>query len=263
VKSVIVLDKSYLQGSPPDTVKRLCAEYCVIMPGALFFELLTSSVPVRARCYAKFPDVVNPVQIVDHVGGLLNYESRSRRPAIPLYRHRERIAFRFNQKLALGTFELTAQQKRGEAKWRRQVASEADVHAAVCAVTHKWFPEIQGVSGRARPSAIAEARQAVAKDPSIVRERYGLIRRRSFPRESEIDSRWTFFRWMQVHLLSALRHIATHGIAAAPRNRQQLEHDVIDMQYQIMGILAGRIATRDGNIAKVVSDLEPKAEIVR
>lgn len=262
MKPVVVLDKSYLQGSTPESIRALCADYCVIMPGALFYELLTSSAPVRARSYAKFPAVLNPVELLENVGELLRHESRHRRPAIPLYQHRAKILFQFNPKLAAGTFELTAQQREGEMTWRREVAREADLHAEIGTVTHKWFPNTVGASGRVRASGIAEARHAVAHDPKMVRVLYNNIRRRSFPRQSEIDPRWAFFRWMQVHLLAALKHIQIHGIAATPRDRQKLEHDVLDMQYQIMGILAGRIATRDKNVVIVVSELAPAVEIL-
>lgn len=262
MKLEIVLDKSYLRGSPAASIRRLCSDYRVIMPGALFYELLACSASDRARCYAKFPAVLNPVELVENVGVLLRYEARHRKPAASLYDRRAKILFEFNPKLAAGTFEFTQEQQEGIAKWRQEVAIEADIHAATCAVTHKWFPKILGASGRANPSVIAEVRQAVATDPKLVRLLYNSIRRRSMPRQSAIDSRWACFRWMQVHLLAALRHMETHGLDAAPRDRRQLEHDVLDIQYQIMGILAGRIATRDKNVIRVVSELAPKTMIL-
>lgn len=262
MKPEIVLDKSYLLGSSTATIRQLCSDYRVIMPGALFYELLACRASVRTRCYAKFPAVLNPVELVENVGSLLRYEARHQKPATSLYERRTRILFEFNPKLAAGTFEFTEEQQSGVERWRKEIAMEADVHAETCAVTHKWFPKILGSSGRANPSAIAEVRQAVANDSKMVRLLYNSIRRRSFPRQSLIDSRWACFRWMQAHLLATLRHIETHGVAAAPRDRLQLEHDVLDLQYQIMGIVAGRIATRDKNVLRVVSELAPAAVIL-
>jgi hypothetical protein len=263
MKPVLVLDKSYLQGSSPGDIHALCDQYAVIMPGALFWELLTSSAPVRARSYAKFPQRPNPVAFIERVGKLLRYESRQHKPAIPLYSLRERLLFRFNPRLGAGTFQLTPQQQRGLAAWRREFAQECSTHQTTCATTHRWFPTIVGASGRVRRSELTMVCGQVASKGRMIRAFYGAIRRPSMPAAADLDRRWAYFRWMQVHLLATLRHIRTHGIARPPRNRQELEHDVLDMQYQIMGILAGRIATRDNNIAAVVSQLSPRAQIIR
>ena len=263
MKPVVVLDKSFLQGSPPDCIRRLCADYCVIMPGALFWELLTCSDPIRARSYAKFPIKANPVALVEHVGVLLRYESQTRTPAIPLYARRKRMTFRFHAGVAAGGFQLTSPQRRGLVVWRREFARECDFHAEACMTTHRWFPGVVGASGRARRSGLEAVREAVATDHKMIRELYRTIRHRGMPFHTEIDPRWTHFRWMQVHLLATLRHISTHGLAKRPRDRQELEHDVLDMQYQIMGILAGRIATMDENIATVVSALAPNSMVLR
>jgi hypothetical protein len=42
----LVLDKSYLQGASPAEIHALCRSWRVIMPGALFFEYLTTTDPV-------------------------------------------------------------------------------------------------------------------------------------------------------------------------------------------------------------------------
>jgi len=233
------------------------------MPEALFFELLTCSAAVRARCYAKFPAKDNPVALMPLVGELVRFEWRRRRPARPLYAHRLlKESFRFNARLAAGEFEFTTGHKRGIAAWRREVAEESDRHAELCRIIHRIFPGIVGQSGRARASGIAEARFIVANHRPMVREACRTFGRRLFPQAPDFDGRWVFFRWMQVHLLACLKHVSTHGINAPPRNRQQLEHDVIDMQYQILGTLVGRLASRDGNVKRVVSELVPEAAIV-
>lgn len=87
VKPLLVLDKDYLQGSKPAAIEQLCRDYCVLMPEALFFELLTCSAAVRAS-FAKFPAQDNPVALMPRVSELVRFEWKKRRPARPLYAHR-------------------------------------------------------------------------------------------------------------------------------------------------------------------------------
>ena len=263
MKPLVVLDKDYLQGSQPAVIEQLCRDYRVLMPEALFFELLTCSPAVRARCYAKFPANDNPVALMPIVSELLKVEQKTGRPARPVYAHRLlKESFRFNAKLAADNFEFTTGHRRGIARWRRDVAEDSDRHAVLCRTIHRIFPGIVGKSGRARASDIVNARWTVANRPRMVREACQTFGRRLFPQAPNFDGRWVFFRWMQVHLLACLKHAETHGIDAPPRDRQKLEHDVIDMQYQILGSLVGRLASRDGNVKRVVAELVPRALIL-
>lgn len=263
VKPLVVLDKDYLQGSKPAAIEQLCRDYCVLMPEALFFELLTCGRAIRSQCYAKFPAQDNPVALMPLVGKLIRFEWKKRKPARPLYAHRLlKESFRFNARLAAGDLEFTSGHERGIAAWRRDVDKDADRHVELCRTIHRIFPGIVGKSGRARASGIADARSMVANHLPMVREACRTFGHRLFPQAPDFDGRWVFFRWMQVHLLACLKHVSRRGIDKPPLDRQELEHDVIDMQYQILGTLVGRLASRDGNVKKVVSELLPDAVIL-
>ena len=259
----IILDKSYLQGAPATSIHDLCRSFRVIMPGALFFELMTTpKLDERRRCFAKLPDVMNPVEIVEHVGMLLRFESRKRKPSTPLYERRHRMLFKFNAKLASGTFQPTADQLRGIGSWEREVEEEVENFRNMVASTHHWFPEISKAPNRERRGIIQDIQAKVASDGRLVRTLYGQIRRRSFPRKDKLDSRWAFFRWVQVHLLAALDHIDRYGVGADLSNARNLENEVVDFQYRTMGVLAGAIATRDNKCKEVFKLLRPEGLLI-
>jgi len=258
----IVLDKSYLQGASPGAIHNLCATFRVIMPGALLFELLTGDPVEGARCFAKLPPVMNPVEIVEHVGWLLRFEIRKKKPASPLYERRHRILFNFNAKLAHGTFVPTPEQKDAIGRWEKEVEREVDAFRERVAHTHRWFPTIEAASNRERSSIIKEIQAAVARDPKLLRKLYSSIRKKSFPRSQQLDNRWAFFRWMQVHLIGDLDHIFRYGVGSDLAGARRLENEVVDLQYRIMGVLAGALATRDKKCQQVFQMLRPDGLLV-
>src|SRR5258707_316959 len=146
------------------------------MPGAIFFELLTGDPNERAKCFAKLPPVMNPVEIVEHVGRLLRFEARERKSAPPLYERRHRMLFNFNTKLADGTFVPTPEQKEGIGSWEKEVEREVESFRDRVAHTHRWFPAVEAASNRDRPVVIKEMQATIARDPKLVRKLYSSIR---------------------------------------------------------------------------------------
>jgi hypothetical protein len=170
------------------------------------------------------------------------------------------MLYEFNAKLASGEFVLTARQRVGVAEWERELAGQVALHKKMAAGTHTWFPELAGVTAATRDEVVAQAKCRVLDD-KFVRLRYGSIRRKSYPRKDLLDWRWAHFRWMQVHMLSALEYIRRYGIAQDAISSKRIENDVVDMQYQVMALLAGRIATRDQAMRDAVLTLDRNAEV--
>jgi hypothetical protein len=262
LKQEIVLDKSYLRGASSGSIHNLCSVFRVIMPGALFFELLTGDSVERAKCFAKLPPVMNPVEIVEHVGQLLRFEVRKKKPASSLYERRHRILFSFDPKLAAGTLIPTPQQEKRILSWEKEVEQQVDNFRGLVTHSHKWFPGIEGASNRDRPGVIKEIQAAIASDPKLVRKLYGSIRKKFFPKPAQLDSRWAFFRWMQVAAIGVLDHISRYGVGTDLAGARKLENEVVDMQYRVMGVLAGAIATRDKKCQQVFQMLLPDGLLI-
>lgn len=262
MRQEIVLDKSYLQAASAGAIRNLCTTFRVIMPGALFFELLTGDPGERARCFAKLPRVLNPVELVEHVGWLLRYEIRKKKPSSSLYERRHRMLFTFNAGLAEPTFVVTPKQAEGIDSWKKQVEEEVANFRHCVSTTHHLFPIIEVASNRERPSVIKEIQCAIATNTKLVRRAYGSIRKRSFPRPALLDGRWAFFRRTQVHLLAALDHVSRYGIASDLAVARGLENEVADLEYRTMGVLAGAIATQDRRSQEVFRALRPDGLLV-
>lgn len=259
----VVLDKSYLQGASAAAIQNLCRSFRVIMPGALFFELMTTSDLDARRCsFAKFPDVMNPVEIVEHVGILMQFEIRNSKPSTPLYERRHKWLFKFNETLAAGTFQPTQKQLQGISSWQQQIEEQVEVFRQTVATTHLTFPQISEASNRERPGVIEEIKRRIASDAKLVRSLYGKIRLRSYPRKDKLDGRWAFFRWTQVDFLASLDHIARYGVGSDLSSVRKLDNEVADLQYRIMGVLAGAFATRDKKCKEVFRLLRPDGLLI-
>lgn len=260
----VVLDKSYLEGASADEIWALCREWRVIMPGALFFEHLTTADPVGRRSFRKFPNTANPVAIVEHVRLLLRYEKRQRRPAIPLYDRRQRTIYSFSESLRQGTLSPTLAQQRSIATWEEQVSGEVQGFRKRVAQTHTWFPEIAQATNRTRPRVIRNYQEQLAQEPRRVRFIYTRIRPRSAPRPAIVNERWAWFRWLQVQLIAALDHIGRYGVGSNldSANAVRLKNEVIDLQYRIMAVLAGAFATRDPKCQQVFRLLCPRGDLI-
>ena len=96
------------------------------MPGALFFEHLTTDDQTGMRRFGTFPDSENPVALVEHIGLLLRYEKNRGRPATPL-REREasRSRWRFGGKRLQGVDDRRSIEALGQADHLHGLAWQA------------------------------------------------------------------------------------------------------------------------------------------
>jgi len=79
--SAIILDKSFLQGTKTSRIQELAAAHRLVVSDALFYELLTAPEPGRTRCFAKFPQTENPVDLVNHIGTMMRIEIDTHLPS--------------------------------------------------------------------------------------------------------------------------------------------------------------------------------------
>ncbi|HVT18352.1 MAG TPA: hypothetical protein VHQ90_19515 [Thermoanaerobaculia bacterium] len=260
-KMPVVLDKSFLVGSTPTDMADLCAEYLVLMTEALFFELLLGPARECQEGFRKFPTTTNPVELVAHVGTLLAYEAAEHSPATPLTDRLRPVNFRFNEKLATGSFVLTSQQVAGANDWRAFVAELAAGFKERSAALPNWFPALAGYKPGMPSTVIEDVGEAVASDGALIRSIYDSFRPSSFPAGSEIEGGWAGFRWTQVQLLYGLEYIRRYG----PNSKMEakaIQHDVIDMQYVITGVLGGAMASHDGFPRAVFRRLLPEGLLI-
>ena len=122
----IILDKSYLDAATKDDIEKLCNKYKVLMIDTLFYELITTRIESRQRCFAKFPKGENPVDLIPNIGTLLRYENDNRKPTGKIYKHRIKDSFRFNPDLASGSFKFDEHQSKKREEDKEEVRKDTE-----------------------------------------------------------------------------------------------------------------------------------------
>jgi len=190
----IVLDKSYLYGAGPKKITDLCTSYRVLMPEALFYELLTASSENRAKCFSNLPAIDNPLLLVKNVGAILRAEVHKVAPFVDIKEVSINIRYAFNRRLIHPDFKLTDGQKHTISEWRKDIKSRTEDFKQKAAIVSGWFPKVKGFKAGSDPQPIEEAKLLVCRDSNVVRKIYDQIRHDSFPATD---------RWMSVGHCSA------------------------------------------------------------
>ena len=93
----IILDKSYLLGSTKGAISELLSKGQVMMAESLFLEILTSDDEGHInKCFKKFPQKENPVDLLPSSGNLMYFEKTNHCPSTPLQGHVLKKRYEFN-----------------------------------------------------------------------------------------------------------------------------------------------------------------------
>ncbi len=249
----VVLDKSYLEAASPEAIGRLCDTHTALMSDVLFYELMTTRDESRQKCFSRLPDKPNPVTLIPNVGFLLRFERENRIPCVPLFQRRLDMTYVFNRKLRKGNFNFEGEVLETVQAQTQVVETGVKEFIDRCMLVHQFFPELNGIPCRDFQGAIEAARRKIASNASFVREIYASFLTEEAPSDSLdpalLDEQWAWFRWVQCHILSALRIFVKHNGQvpenAGPRFWTRAEHSMNDVDYVIHGALAGGIASDD------------------
>lgn len=258
MRPTIVLDKNFLQGSSAKRIRELSASHRLLMPDVLFYELLSSSEPGRSRCFAKLPKVPNPVELIMHVGGLLRLEIDTYQPSGKPSSHCLDIHYQFNPSLSLPQYNLPPEAKEVLTEQTEELRS--DVSSFISGVRHMptFFPNLLTGSDADRRAAKNEAERVLVTDSEALLEFYAQLQappgERPLPPVEQLTPEWALFRWLQVQMLFALDIYCRYGgqIPDIPIGKlyEKIEHDVLDAQYLILGVLEGSFATREKKLQR-------------
>jgi hypothetical protein len=268
----IVLDKSFVDGSPAAHVRKLCGTHHALMTEELFFELITTGHEKRRRAFCKFPDTPNPISLIPNVGELLRFEKEAGAPCAPnLRRHRIQESFQFNPRLREGTFEFEGSYAEELKSFRREIEASTRGFIERCFLVHEFFPELRGIKISDLGSALANARRSIATDQSRVKGVYRQLTA-EHPNERAPDAEvigvdWAWFRWVQVQLIATLRiFVRYQGRMPSAINDGfwiAAEHTMLDSYYVLFGTLCGALASRDVEIQEDFTLLRPDCLLLR
>jgi hypothetical protein len=252
----LVFDKSFLDGASRQLVSEACATHKALCTESLFFELMTTRPGSQVRCFAKLPDRPRSFALIPNVGTLLRFELENRTPCIPLSDRRIEGTYVFNPKLRDGTYVPEREVLDTMSTWRAQIAQDAMSFLQRCQVVYQFFPQLDGIEFRDLPAAVSAVRRVVATDEGLVRSIYESFLDENAPSDAlppaMLNPEWAWFRWVQCQLLAALRIFQRYQCRVpdppTPNVLLRAEHSLHDLDYVLLGSLAGGIATNDTEV---------------
>jgi hypothetical protein len=269
VNSPLVLDKSYLDGAPKTAVRALCAKHTVLCSETLFYELMTTNPLSQIRCFSKLPEEPSAIALLPNVRYLLRFEMENKKPCGPLENHYFSQPYIFNMRLRLGTYQPPPKVQKTLDEWMAQVKAEAVSFLGLCQSVHQFFPELIDIEFRDFPKAVAAVKTRISSSRDEVRRVYESLRAvlpNDTPNSQEIDENWALYRWVQCQLFAALRIFERYQcrVPVAPSHKviERAEHSMHDLQYVLIGALAGALASNDLEVMEDFRLVKPQGELV-
>lgn len=257
MQPAIILDKSFLQGSKKSRIHELAKTHRLVVSDALFYELLTASEPGRSRCFAKFPPVENPVDLVNHIGTLMRMEIETHRPAGKPSTYREQLRFLFNPSLVSSEYDLPEEARLSVEEQTAQLRADVQSFIDRVPLINSFFPNLLVGSDLQRRQEREDAERAIA-EPGALIPFYSNLEpppgQKLLPSGTIVTEEWALYRWLQIQLLFTLDLYVRYqdGIPEnlSPTLYENIEHDVLDAQVMMLGCLEGAFATREKKLVR-------------
>ena len=110
----------------------------------------------------------------------------------------------------------------------------------------RWFPDLASCSGSLRQTVVSETMGKVAIDDGLIRDIYSDHPPERFPSADHIDQRWAIFWHTRFNLLVCLKHFERfHQNNPTQPSAKELDNELLDLEYLILGALAGGLASND------------------
>ena len=273
----IIVDKSYAQGAA--SLQVLHKDWDLVFPDAFFFEVTSTSAQARSRCLRKLRDIHRhgALHVAPNVGELL------RREILGL-NHAGAPSDNLIHGLPLDdffglSFEDLAQARRS-ALQQTEVQFSRDVDGLV-AKANMLLGRFRGTSEgttQERKKAYGIARNTIARNRDFISAFFAdfVCQGRhlepaapilaAIARSNGFGPAWTIYRWVQVQLLYGLEIAERHGRldpeALTPGQRGRFQNEAIDMEYLILGVLQGALASHDNRMRRMFHLLRPQGILV-
>lgn len=261
----VVIDKSWLQGIGTKELKDFAINHRILMPAALAYELFTTEKKFESEavaCFKKLIEVQQSVDLIDHVGSFLKFESENQVPCTPIENQRYRMEFEFHPNLTKPNFPFTEDQQKHIEDFRDHwEITGTDIFKKVSASVSYWFPELRAIKAGSSVVKIQPQLDRLANDIELVKQIYSRYRFDNFPPAEIINEDWAHFRWLQLRLMAGVEYIRKYGAGKTDTIAKSLPHDNLDLQYCVTGILARALATGDKRIRSYFQLCCPDGEI--
>ena len=273
----IIVDKSYVQAA--GSLSEIQRNWSLLFPDAFFFEVASTNPSARQSCLSKLRELRGNggVYVVSNVGELFRKEIHdlvcAGQPSENLVQGLDLDAF-FGAQFD----DLTKARRDALALTEIEFDQEVD---ALIEKANTLHGHIQGTSNRSteqRKKAYGLARQEVAQDRDFIVKFFaevlcggayappGARFLMQIAQTGAFGPEWALYRWTQVTLLYALELLEKHGQLAPEKltttQREKFQHDVIDMQYVVLGVLQGALASKDKRMRAMFKLLRPDGAVL-
>lgn len=246
----VVIDKSWLQAISAEKLKEFVTNRILLFPAALGYELFTAETEAHLiDGFKKLIAVQQSINLIDHVGSFLSFESENKAPCTPIENLRYPIEFEFHPDLTKPNFPFAEEDKQHIEDFRDHwEITGVDGFKKVSAGVSYWFPELREIKAGSSREKIQPVLEKLARDFELVKQIYSKYRLDYFPPAEIIDENWAHFRWLQIKLIAGIEYIRKYGAGNIDIIGKYLAHDNLDLQYCVTGILARALATDDKQI---------------
>lgn len=231
----LALDKSFAHGASGVELIELAERWTLIVPSAFYWEIFTTEPIRRVRTVQSLPEFRRV-----HLPNLLNRETEDGTPAISV----ETPRLRTNSNLSAEDWRPTAEEAAVIECYKKETVEPA----------LGFWKEV--MTGRQIPGFSDSELSDIQRAPEpefemLCKELRDLKRIRDFSLKiefshaSKINRQWLHFRQFQAWLLHAFILLRRHRESGDIPNATRMEHDVQDIEYLILGLHCGGLATGD------------------
>jgi hypothetical protein len=157
---------------------------------------------------------------------------------------------------------MTHQQLAAVRMWEKDLAKQTAAFADRAKAIVNIVPALQGYRPGQDRARIEEAIQEIASNMEGIRKFYEWAAPEGFAPAPIVGRTWAVFRFMQVHLIADVEFLASYGIEVHTPNQAMLENERVDLNYLLLAVLAGGLASNDAAMKKRFRTLCPEGTLI-
>ena len=257
----MVLDKSFLQGVSAAQLQYYVQEEWVFgIADVFWYEHFRKWDEWRLANLIKLKSIEKSLVLLPGIGEMFRAEAQKHRPATQVLVGK-RVILNPNLRAGGRFSELDGQTKEFASGRTVELEKRLDDMIAIWR-DFKTLPALNNATQSEMPDRVRELSLQIRDDPEDIRGFYRNHRIPPWPEPELIDEQWAFFRWIQVQLLAGLDFFASYGVKIQP-SREKLMHEILDLEYLIMALVVGGLASREKRMIERFKLLRPDGVLLR
>lgn len=263
----IIIDKSWIDGASIQKITDLTKYGILVISAVLAYELLTSSNENRQiEIFKKLNSVKDKIRLMEHPGQLLLFEKNENKPAKQINHFFLPANFEFDSNLLKQRNTFSKEQIEIIEKFKNRWEIEGTklfIESGLSGL--HYFPELREIGSGKKREAYMCAYDKILTNDKFIKKVYTDIqtnnKSENFPSVNILNSHWVIYKWIQVQLLYNIDFVRKYGHYNKIPESERYQHDNIDMDYLILGLVSGSIATNDKDIKYFFKNLLPNGNL--